>query len=169
MNVSTSFKSFLTFHMLQFMKKWYNTNVSYVTIHFHKRSPWFSIFHQFMRNDGKIVYNVLLTTLKNEQCKIVYWALYNCLLSSVKLSTEHCTIVYWKIEALYYCLLKKRGTGQLSSFYFEHCTIVYWSLYNCLHSILSTVKLSTEYCRIVFTLFWALYICLLSTVKLSTL
>ena len=117
------------------------------------------------------MYNCLLSTVKlsTEQCTIVYWALYYCLLKNrgtVLLSTEikrHWTIVFTLLWALYNCLL---STVLLST---EHCTIVYWALYYCLPIFLSTVKLSSlyfEHCTIVY---WALYFCLLSTVQLSSL
>ena len=54
--------------------------------------------------------------------KIVFLALYNCLLTSGKLSSEHWTIVFSKNKAEDNCLLKKMSTGKLSS---EHWTIVF--------------------------------------------
>ena len=52
----------------------------------------------------------------------INWALYNCLLSSGKLSSEQWTIVFSKNKAVDNCPLEKMSTGKLSS---EHWTIVF--------------------------------------------
>ena len=71
---------------------------------------------------GKIVFSSKIVFSINKHCQIVFLALYNCLLSSGKLSSEQWTIVFSKNKAVDNCLLQKMSTGKLSS---EHWTIVF--------------------------------------------
>ena len=68
-------------------------------------------------DSGKIVFSI------NEHCQIVFLALYNCLLSSGKLSSERWRIVFSKNKAVDNCHLKKMSTAKLSS---EYWTIVFF-------------------------------------------
>ena len=75
-----------------------------------------------LMNSGKIVFSGRIVFSINKHCQIVFLALYNCLLSSGKLSSEQWTIVFSKNKAVDNCLLQKMSTGKLSS---EHWTIVF--------------------------------------------